>query len=638
MWIIEVIPISRSFLRDEALTYFSTKKLNPGALVEIGLRNKNVLAISVGAEKLETQKASLKRGAFVLKKINKVLSEGFLNPEFISSLNSVSEYFLISPSSLLRFFLPNTILKKTFYLKSGDLFPAKTGAGEFKRTFYQAERQERMKYYRGLIREALSRARSTAIILPTISSAQDAFEDLKVGIEDRTFLLHGDLSAKKLAESRRGIIESKNPTVAVGTSPILAFLKPDSATLIIDEDSSEYYYNSLRRPFFDLRRTAEVVAGKMGLHLIFGDIVLPLDSDPEPGAILSHGRVLSSAENRVIDASKKSPGEFKILSPELRDLISEAVFKKESLVIIGHRRGLNPATLCQDCGGTITCSNCSSPLVTHQKNESQKHFFCHYCLRKEEIVERCPNCKSWRIASFGAGVEKIGEELKKTYPEIKLFRFDSDVIRSRKEAEEIRRQFNEHPGSVMVATEIFANFFRTPLPHVAVAAIDGLFSIPDYRMHERILNFLIRLRMLAQKSFTIQTRLPSHPVFNYAVSGNVSGFKSQELEERKKLGYPPTVDLIKITADDTDRARLISRVSALAEEIRKTRQLEGSDPASWDVVDFPAFITKIKGRFRWHILLRLKRNSWPLKHAGIKKILAGLPPSWTIQVDPPSLL
>src|SRR3989344_1413159 len=112
----------------------------------------------------------------------------------------------------------------------------------------------------------------------------------------------------------------------------------------------------------------------------------------------------------------------------------------------------------------------------------------------------------------------IGEELKKLRPEAKLFRFDGDTIKSRKEAEEIRRSFSEKPGSIMIATEIFVNFFRNPVPHIAVAAIDGLFSMPDYRMHERVLNFLIRLRALAQKSFILQTRLSEHPVFNYAVS------------------------------------------------------------------------------------------------------------------------
>ena len=382
MWIIEVIPISRSFFKDtSALTYFSTKKLEPGALVEVGLRNKNSLAIVASIEKLEIKKASVKRRPFVLKKVSKILNEKFVSPKFIESLDFISDYFLTSRSSLLQFFLPKGVLKKSFYSKTGNpsLLPAKNN--EFKTTFYQAERPERIKYYRGLIRETLSRGNSVAVLLPTISLAEDAFEDLKIGIEDRTFLLHGDFGAKNLATARNNIALSENPAVLVGTGAILPFLRPDTNVLIVDEESSEYYYNSRRRPFFDLRHAAEIIGKKLGLRLVFGDIVLRLDYGFKQDSVLHHGRILSSAENRIIDSAKKTADGFKVLSPELVDLVSEAQFKKESVVIVGHRRGFSPTTLCQDCGETVICPNCSSPLVIHQKNGGQKHFFCHYCLR-----------------------------------------------------------------------------------------------------------------------------------------------------------------------------------------------------------------------------------------------------------------
>ena len=93
--------------------------------------------------------------------------------------------------------------------------------------------------------------------------------------------------------------------------------------------------------------------------------------------------------------------------------------------------------------------------------------------------------------------------------------------------------------------------------------------------------------------------------------------------------------MIKISAEDADRDKVAKLVSALAEEIKNAVNPEN---AYIDCVDFPAFIVKIRNRFRWHILLRLKRGSWPASHPKIKNILANLAPSWSIQVDPPSLL
>ncbi|OGZ30114.1 MAG: hypothetical protein A2931_03060 [Candidatus Niyogibacteria bacterium RIFCSPLOWO2_01_FULL_45_48] len=649
MYIVEIMPIGRSFFKNEALTYFSTKKLEPGALVEISVRNKNSLAIAVSIENLETKKASLKKELFPLKKINKVLAERLVSADFLSSIREISDYFLASSPSLANFFLPKIFLKKEVLGKmsfSSAYNPKNANQKEnFKVGVYQAERPERLKYYRAILRETLGQKRSCAVILPTQSLAEAEYNELKTGLEDRCFLLHGELSAKNLASVLGKIYESADPIVTVGTPHLLAFLRPDTGTLIIDEESSEYYYNSRRRPFFDVRKLAEVIAKKMNLSLISGDIILklaidsaekfPLNSTIAPD-LAGTGRLLSQAKNLIIDSREKSPKEFRVLSQELIEHIRETRDKKESLVLVGYRRGLNPTTLCQDCGEALVCKNCSSPLVLHQSNKDgagKKYFFCHYCLKKAEAAERCPNCGSWKLANYGVGVEKIGEELKRLFPEAKLFRFDSDAIKSRKEAERVKKEFADTPGSMLVATEIFINFFKTPLPHIAVAAIDGLFSIPDYGIHERIAGFLMRLRSLAQKSFVIQTRLPDHPLFEYVASGNMSRFKSDELEERKKLGYPPAVDMIKITLVDTDRAKLVGHISALADELKKS-----SKGRPFECVDFPAFVMKIKGSFRWHILLKLERGSWPASHPEIKKILAGLPSSWSIQVNSPSLL
>src|SRR3989344_3031780 len=633
MWIVEVFPITKSPIKDETLTYFSTKKLEPGTLVEAILRARVVPAIVFKVEKAEAKKASLKRESFSLKKINRIIGENFLSAAFLRAISDSSGYFLVSPSSLLQFFLPKAVLKKGGAEKavsySKEIQAAKIGV--FKISMYQAARPERVKYYRGVIREALSHSGSASVILPTISLAEEAFSDLRAGLEDRVFLMHSELPAKTMQKTWREMLESKTPVVCVGTAAALALLRPDSRLLIVDEESNENYYHSIRRPFFDLRKFAEFLAARAGLHLVFGDIILRLVADESRFLPLSVSRVLSPAESKIIDSRPGRSAEFRVISPELENRLKEAVAGKESVVIIGHRRGFAPITLCQDCGHAVTCSNCSSPVVMHQKNI----FFCHYCLKKEEPIERCPNCASWRLASYGVGVEKIGQELKRLFPEINLFRFDRDAVKTRKEAERIKNEFLERPGAFLVATEFFLNFFKTPLPHIAVVSIDGLFSIPDYRLHERVMGFLTRLRALSQKSFIIQTRLPELPLFGHALNGNISGFKNEELGERKKLSYPPAVDLIKLTLEDSNRVRLTSLVEKLAKEIKESEP-EASE--FFGYVDFPAFIVKIRGRFRWHILLRFARGSWPHKHAWLKDILKRLPSGWAIQIDPPSLL
>lgn len=635
MWVAEVFPITRSLNAYKPFTYFSTKKLEAGALVEVFLRRKPARAIVVKAERLELKKTALKRENFSLKKINRLISERFVAPQFLAALFNSSEYFLSPPSFLLNFFLPKAVLKKSD--SSGSKENSRKDAF-YKIALYQAARPERMKYYRGVMREALGRNQSVLVILPTIGLAEEAFSDLRAGLEEKVFLFHPDMPSRVLVKNWKEISESIMPVAVIGTAQALTLLRPDTGILVVEEEASENYYQTLRRPFLDLRKFAEFLAQAAGLHLIFGDVMLRLGADESRYLPTSISRVLSPVESKIIDSRADKSLEFKIISEELEKRLKATYAKKDSMVLIGHRRGFTPITLCQDCGHVLGCGNCSSPLVLHKpdaRGGQAPRFFCHYCLQKTEAVERCPNCKSWRISAYGVGIEKIGQELKNILPDANLFRFDRDSVRSRKEAERLKYEFLERQGGILVATEFFLNFFQNPLPHVAVVSVDGLFSIPDYRMHERAMIFLTRLRALAQKSFLIQTRLPSNPVFVHASLGNLSGFKSEELAERRKLGYPPAVDLLKLTLEDVNRARLVKKVSELAAKIK---QIEAVSAEKFDSLDFPAFIVKIRGRFRWHILLRLARGSWPEKHKELRELLKNLPPSWVIQVDPPSLL
>ena len=71
MYIIEVIPISRS-IGSDSLSYFTTKLVSLGDIVDIPLRNKNVFGIVISVKKAEDIKGDIKKAGFQLKKIEKI--------------------------------------------------------------------------------------------------------------------------------------------------------------------------------------------------------------------------------------------------------------------------------------------------------------------------------------------------------------------------------------------------------------------------------------------------------------------------------------------------------------------------------------------------------------------------------------
>ena len=71
MYIIEVIPITRS-IGSDTLSYFTTKPVSLGDIVDIPLRNKTVHGIVISIKKAEDMKSEIKTAGFALKKIEKI--------------------------------------------------------------------------------------------------------------------------------------------------------------------------------------------------------------------------------------------------------------------------------------------------------------------------------------------------------------------------------------------------------------------------------------------------------------------------------------------------------------------------------------------------------------------------------------
>ena len=67
MYVIEIIPISRA-IGINTLSYFTTKDIPVGAIVDVPLRKKIVHGIVISVRKAEEMKSEIKNADFALKK------------------------------------------------------------------------------------------------------------------------------------------------------------------------------------------------------------------------------------------------------------------------------------------------------------------------------------------------------------------------------------------------------------------------------------------------------------------------------------------------------------------------------------------------------------------------------------------
>jgi primosomal protein N' (replication factor Y) len=105
----------------------------------------------------------------------------------------------------------------------------------------------------------------------------------------------------------------------------------------------------------------------------------------------------------------------------------------------------------------------------------------------------------------------------------------------------------------------------------------------------------------------------------------VNGFYQYELEQRKRLGYPPFSQLVRLEYRSTDQVAAEKEAKRIAQKLSTAR-----DQQSAVIGPVPCFFAKVGGYYRWQIVLR-----------GInpRELLGGLKlDGWRVEVDPINLL
>jgi primosomal protein N' len=513
MHIVTVIPIARG-IDKETLSYFTASDIKPGSLVQVPVRNRTIPALAISCESADSKKAELKTFAYALKKLEKHQAQQFFHPAFIEAASMAADYFAGSTGSILASITSKTILELADKITPIEI-PTEVSALAGESTTIQepyalqADEEERLAYYKSLIREQFARKKSVFFCLPTIQDTKRLNEMLPKGIEQYTYVINSSVPKKELVKRWNSVVTEPHPVLIIATGAFLGIPRNDIGTIVIERESSSGY-KAQTRPYVDIRTFAEFYTRKLGARLVYGDLLLRVDTlwrakNGEVAELASlKFRSVSTAQDVLVDMKKYKTLEtpdFRILSEELEDLITYTKEKNENLFIYASRRGLAPLTVCGDCGTTVLCHRCSAPTVLHQ-NEEGNFFLCHRCGERRSAEERCRHCDSWRLTTLGIGIELIEETITNMFPDIKIFRMDKDVITTHKQALSTAEQFYNAPGSVLIGTEMALAYLEKPIENSAVASIDSLFSIPDFRINEKIMNILLRMRSTTPDPFT----------------------------------------------------------------------------------------------------------------------------------------
>jgi primosomal protein N' (replication factor Y) len=308
-------------------------------------------------------------------------------------------------------------------------------------------------------------------------------------------------------------------------------------------------------------------------------------------------------------------------------MVEYAEKKQQSMFLFTARRGLSPQTVCSDCHTTVTCTNCQAPVVLHTSKKIGRYFLCHHCGKERTALEACKKCQSWNLTTLGIGSDSVEQELRMLYPHIPVFRIDRDAAKSDSEAKKIMHEFKKHPFAILVGTETALSYIET-IKHVAVVSMESLFSIPDFRIHERIAHMYIRLLEVAESYLLVQTRQVDNIIIKSLEQRTFSEYVKDELKMRELLQYPPYTLMAKIVLKGTNQF-----VSAQAKKIQ-------DELAEYNPQVFPAMIPSPEGP-TIHILFNLPHTVWNSKacvHTELYRKLETISRIAPIQVNPESFI
>ncbi len=630
MKIVNVIPLSKGIFK-ETLSYFSSKDIPVGSIVTVEVRKKKINALVESTEEVSDIKTKLRTSTYAIKKLENIKPRYFFTPEFVKAAQKCARYFATTTGEILQSLTPKIIITEQINTKK-----EKNQQERDNKTneifVFQTDNKDRITTYKSLIREEFAKGSSVFLCLPSALEIEMILDTLERGIKEYTFILHGNLPKKELIKSWKNISNEEHPVLIVATSSFLSIPREDLSTIILDKEGS-HNYKTFIKPYFDIRTFVELFAREANIKLIFGDTLLRPETiwKANKGEFIELSplkfRSLSTSTQTMVDMKEyRASGirkSFAIISDELESIIKYNKDNNEHIFLFTGRRGLSPVTVCNDCGELVKCKKCDTPMVLH-KNKKGNIFLCHKCKEQEESERKCDNCDSWRLVALGSGVERIEEEIKKQSPEIKIFKIDSDSVKTHKKALEISNKFFSSPGSVLIGTEMSIPYLNSNIDNSAVLGIDSLFTLPDFRMNEKIFNLLLSIRTKTIKKFLIQTRNTDEKILDYIIKGNLLDFYRNEIKKRRQFGYPPFSILIKITYNG-------KKITATKEMNKISDLLKKYNPNI-----YPSFTPKTKGIYSINALIKLPTEKWVDDE--LLKILYSLPPSFSIKIDPRDLL
>jgi len=459
---------------------------------------------------------------------------------------------------------------------------------------------------------ALAAGRSALVLVPEIALTPQLVGRFKRRFDCGIAVLHSGLSdGERYDEWRR--IRRGEAVIVIGARSALFAPLSGLGVIVVDEEHEGSYKQSEGVRYNS--RDLALVRGKLeGAVVVLGSATPLVTSyyaarQGRLGYLHLPGRVreLPMPETVMLDARGQRGKTF---LPELVDAIEDNLDAGGQTLLFLNRRGFATYLVCQACGHVLRCPNCEVTLTYHR---GKGRHVCHYCDYSVPAPSSCPSCKGSEITLLGRGTERVEEEVKELFPLARVARMDRDSTKGKGGHARVLKALEDGSIDILIGTQMIAKGHDFPgVTLVGVVSADASLNLPDFRSSERTFQLVTQVTGRAGRGdkpgrVLVQTLAPEHYALTHAVRHDYEGFYAEEVAFREDVGYPPFAHLASLTVSGIVAAQAENSAQEAASLLRR---IKGDCRLRVEILGpVTAPLGKVRGRFRWQILLKGRERS-----------------------------
>ena len=428
-----------------------------------------------------------------------------------------------------------------------------------------------------MVEEVIKQGKEAIILVPEISLTPQTIERFKGRFDEKIAIIHSGLTPSERFDQWR-MINNGEVKIAIGARSAIFAPFRNLGIIIIDEEHDNSY----------------ILKNRVNNNL---------------------------PDIEIIDLKEElKSSNYSIISYRLQEEIKNNLKKKEQTILFLNKIGHNSFTFCRTCGYVIKCEACDVAMTYH-KNINK--LVCHYCGRTKNQPKVCPNCHSKKIKEFGAGTEKLEEEVKTLFPNADIMRMDSMKASNKSTYQKMYDGMKNNKIDILLGTQMIAkglDFKNVTL--VGIISADLSLNVGDFRSQENTFELLTQVagrsgRGNKKGKVIIQTYKPENFVIQAVKNGDYINYYKNELIERNAFSYPPFKNILTIKVIDSNR---ISTIDISREFTKKLRDRLKSFENVEILGPNPCKISRINNKHRYNIIVKASDDDLDLVRNTVNKL------------------